>query len=246
MHDAFILGLIQGLTEFLPVSSSGHLLLAEKLGIGAPSVALNLALHLATLAAVVLIYRKQLWALIRHPFSKKSLFYIVACIPTGVIAFLFKRYCYNLLLGSYLPLCFVLSAVIMTLADVLKPAAIRPLSNKSAFLTGVMQGIAVLPGVSRSGSTIAALTLQGVPREEAKEFSFLLSVPIIVAGAISEIPSLAGSFSSAIVPLLFSMVVAFFAGLLSISLTSRAIDKGSFWPFSIYLVAVAIIAFFVL
>lgn len=241
--DSFILGLLQGLTEFLPVSSSGHLLLAEKLGVGTPSVTVNLCLHIATLAAVIAVYYKQLWQLIRHPFSQNSLRYIVACIPTGIIALLFKKYCYDLLLGSYLPLCFIVSAIIMTAADLLKPVKIRPLSNKTALLTGIMQGIAVLPGISRSGSTIAALTLQGVPRKEAKEFSFMLSVPIILAGAISEIPSIVTDTSVAVMPLLFSMAVAFFAGLISVAVMSKSIDKGRFWPFSVYLVGVAVLSF---
>lgn len=244
--DAFILGLIQGLTEFLPVSSSGHLLLAEKIGLGTPSIAVNLALHLATLAAVLITYRRAVWDIIKHPFSKKTALYVLACIPTGIIALLIEQFCKGLLLGSYLPLCFTFSAFILTVADRCKPRTIKTLSYRTAFLTGVMQGIAVLPGISRSGSTIAALTLCGVDKKDAKEFSFMLSIPVIIAGALYELPKFSSNFSFDIWPLILAMVTAFFAGLVSIRLTAKAIDKGSFLPFVIYLVAISAVSFFLL
>lgn len=244
--DAFILGLIQGLTEFLPVSSSGHLILAERLGIGEPSLAVNLLLHLATLAAVLIVFRRPFFELLRHPFSKRTLLYIVACVPTAAIALIFKKYFFGLLVGSMLPFCFMLSAFIMAAADIFKPDKTGVLNNKNAFLTGVMQGFAVLPGISRSGSTIAALTLRGVPRNEAKEFSFMLSVPVITAGALSEITEIKGSFSVAPLSAAVAVITAFLFGLISLRLTSRAIDRGRFWPFSVYLVTISVLSFFIM
>lgn len=244
--SGIILGILQGLTEFLPVSSSGHLLLAEKLGLGAPSIALNLFLHLSTLAAVILMYRRQFYELIRHPFSKKMLMFIVASIPTAAVALILKNYCYGWLTGEYLPASFMFTAFILAVADIKRNDRISILNNKNALLTGIMQGIAVLPGVSRSGSTVAALTLLGVPKKDAKEFSFMLSVPVILGGAASELTGGNIDFSLSPGPLTVAVVIAFLSGLLSIKLTAKAIDRGSFLPFVVYLVLISAASFLLL
>lgn len=240
---AIILGIVQGLTEFLPMSSSGHLILLERAGIAKPDICLNLFLHLATLLAVLIVYRKQCFELIKHPFSKKTMLYAVATIPTVIIAVIFKLFLKGLLIGSYLPMCFMFTAFILGLADIIKNSKISTLNGKNAFLTGIMQGIAVLPGVSRSGSTIATLTLLGVPKKEAKDFTFMLSIPIIIGGTIVEFADNDLTFSLSPIALMLAFLFAFFCGLLSIKSTEKVIEKGKFMPFSLYLVGMSILSF---
>ncbi|MEG2456602.1 MAG: undecaprenyl-diphosphate phosphatase [Clostridia bacterium] len=241
--EAIFLGIVQGLTEFLPISSSGHLLLFESLGVGEPSLVTNIVLHIGTLFSVLVAYRKRLYELLKKPFSKEMMCYVVACVPTGIIALLMKRFCYEALLGSYLPTCFMLSATLLLFADFYKPNKIGVLNTKTALLSGVFQGIAVLPGVSRSGATITALSVSGVERSKAAEFSFILSIPIIILSALSELSGGALSSGVFVLPLAVGAVSAFVSGLLAIKIMLRFITKKRLWPFSAYLIIVSIISF---
>ena len=172
-----ILGIVQGLAEFLPVSSSGHLLLLEKLGVGTPDLFFNVALHAGTLVAVIIAMRKRIVELVKKPFQKTTACLLVACVPTVVIALLFKHFFPSLLNGEFLGFGFVLTATFLFVGENIKIAQNRVLSFKTSILTGVLQGIAVLPGVSRSGATISCLTFLGVEKRDAADFSFLLSIP---------------------------------------------------------------------
>lgn len=241
--DAIILGLIQGLTEFLPISSSGHLILAEKLGIGEASIIMNVLLHLGTLFAVIIVYYRQLFDLIKKPFSKQMKLYIVACIPTAIIAVTFKLFFENLLLGSYLPLSFMITATLLVFADLYKPNKTKGLSTKTALLTGISQGIAVLPGISRSGATISTMLFLNVEKEKALEFSFILSVPIIMLSVIGELFLSKNQPKIDLLPITAGMVSAFISGLFAIKLMLKVIKKRKLWPFSVYLVIISIIAF---
>lgn len=243
--EAIILGLVQGLTEFLPVSSSGHLILLERLGLSQPSITTNVFLHLGTLLSVLTVYGKKLWSLIKNPFSKEVGFYLLACVPTGIIALLMKRYLNGWLLGDMLPACFMLTAVMLVMSDFTKSDRIRTLNNKTALLTGIFQGLAVLPGVSRSGATVSALTYSGVERERAAEFSFILSVPTILLATVLELAE--GGFSQIdFLPLAIGMFVAYVSGYFAIKLMLKVITKNRLWPFSIYLVAISVASFILL
>lgn len=244
---AILLGIIQGLTEFLPVSSSGHLILFEKLGLAEPSLTLNIMLHIGTLFAVIIVYRKQLWQLLRRPFSKASLLYVLACIPTGIIALIMKKYLYGWIMGDMLPFGFLVTAVLLAAVDLCRIDKNTPLNAKNALLTGVMQGIAVLPGISRSGATVSALMLSGVKREEAAEFSFILSVPVIILSAVSELWGESVTFKSVFtLPTICGMLAAFAFGLFSIRFMIKLIKTKQFWPFSVYLAVLAVVCFFIL
>ncbi|MEG1662838.1 MAG: undecaprenyl-diphosphate phosphatase [Clostridia bacterium] len=184
--EALILGLVQGASEFLPISSSGHLLLLEKLGVGEENLFFNILLHIGTLLAVLIVLRKQWLPLLRHPLQKKTLYLFVACVPTIALAIAFKYLCPTLLSGSYLALGFMTTACLIVASE--KLSSTKPQLNniKTSILTGISQGIAVLPGISRSGATIATMRLLGVEKEEATNFSFLLSIPIIIGSALFE------------------------------------------------------------
>ena len=151
--EAVVLGLVQGAGEFLPVSSSGHLLLLEKLGVGEEDLFFNICLHLGTLLSVIIVMRRPLLSLFRKEHRRTLLFLILACLPTVALALLFKYLAPALIDGAYLPLGFAATSFLLILSEKFSPAENRPLSVKTSVLTGFLQGIAVLPGISRSGAT---------------------------------------------------------------------------------------------
>ena len=296
--EAFVLGIIQGLSEFLPISSSGHLLLIEKLGIGQENLFFNVMLHVGTLLAVLIALRKTWIRLIIQPFGdlKKRLtkrktvstkqnkpsgqtisglkaanetyeyqkvfgglaaskidgYLVLACVPTVAFAFAFKLLFPDLLEGKLLGCGFVLTAVLLYAGENFNSTKSALLAPKTSILTGVLQGIAVLPGVSRSGATISALTLQGVEKKAATTFSFLLSIPIILGSALYESLDLfTGKATLSIAPaaVVAGMISAFLPGLVAIKFFLKLIEKHSMTGFVIYTlllgIAVSVYPFFV-
>jgi len=235
--QALILGLVQGASEFLPVSSSGHLLLLEKLGVGQQSLFFNVMVHVGTLLAVLIALRKSWWPILRKPFQKTTGYILVACIPTVVLALVFKFLAPSLIDGAFLGFGFVLTAFLLIVGEMFKPAQTTLLTYKKSMLTGILQGIAVLPGVSRSGATISALTVQGVDRSSAANFSFLLSIPIIIGSAILESTELATSGAGldiGVAPLIAGTAAAFVSGLISITFFIKLLKKHSMIGFAVY------------
>lgn len=296
--EALVLGIIQGLSEFLPISSSGHLLLIEKLGIGQENLFFNVMLHVGTLLAVLIALRKTWIQLIIQPFGdlKKRLtkrktvstkqnkpsgqtisglkaanetyeyqkvfgglaaskidgYLVLACVPTVAFAFAFKLLFPDLLEGKLLGCGFALTAVLLYAGENFNSTKSALLAPKTSILTGVLQGIAVLPGVSRSGATISALTLQGVEKKAATTFSFLLSIPIILGSALYESLDLfTGKATLSIAPaaVVAGMISAFLSGLVAIKFFLKLIEKHSMTGFVIYTlllgIAVSVYPFFV-
>lgn len=247
--EAVVLGLVQGAGEFLPVSSSGHLLLLEKLGVGEEDLFFNICLHLGTLLSVAVCMRKSILSLFRRENRRTLLYIAAACIPTVALALLFKYLAPALIDGAYLPLGFAATSFLLILSEKFSPAENRPLSVKTSVLTGFLQGIAVLPGISRSGATVAALRLSGVPRPAAAEFSFLLSVPVILGSALYEGTELAVSGGLAdvpVLPLIAGVAAAFVAGCAAIKFFLALVRKRSALPFALYTAALAVVSFVVL
>lgn len=248
--EGIILGLVQGLTEFLPVSSSGHLFLLEKLGVGNESLFFNVCMHLGTLLSVLIVMRKKWLPLLRKPIQKTNLCVLVSCLPTVGFALLTKALAPALLEGQFLALGFMITAVFLFCAEKLHFDRKRTLSVKTSILSGVFQGIAVLPGVSRSGATITALTLVGVDKKESADFSFLMSIPVILGSAILEIvPLVSGEFTLAtgdILPLILGTVTAFLSGCFAIKFFLKIVATKSLLPFSIYTFLLSIVSMFLL
>lgn len=250
---ALILGLIQGLTEFLPISSSGHLTLAEGLmGITESNNFFNVVLHLATLLAVIIVFWPDVKALLRHPFSRTGRLLIVATIPTCVLAVCFKLLLSEMFTVTFLGFGFLVSAMLLLVTTVALPrgnarqsagapgqagGADEPnLTFGQAIMVGISQGIAVLPGITRSGATICTGQLMGASREDALRFSFLLSIPVIIASMVYELIG-CGFVAPAIgfVPVLIGSVVAFAAALISIRAMLKLARRGNWLWFSVYL-----------
>lgn len=238
--QSIFLGLLQGLTEFLPVSSSGHLLLAEKLFDIDGGLFFDVMLHVGTLLAVIIALRHSLWQTIRHPLAdKKLLFLVVASAPTFVIALLVKLFVPQNVMGYVLPVGFALTILLIVLSDKLSKPRLR-LENAgwtSVIVTGITQGVAVFPGLSRSGSTISTMKLFGINGSDAAEFSFLLSIPVICASALVE--GWEAMHTAVTTPwycIVIGVVAAFLSGLVSVYMVMRAIKTKSWIWFAVYLV----------
>lgn len=221
------------------MSSSGHLALLEALGVGEESLAYNLLLHLATLLAVCVYYRKRLWALLRHPLCKDNLHLLIATVPSGIIAFLVRSF-FDVG-AAILPFGFVVSSVALFLGARSHKNQYLDMNKSSALVTGIAQGVACFPGISRSGLTITTMLLLDVEPTKAADFSFLLSIPIIVGSGMYElITAPLGALSP--LPVAVGMAVAFVSGLFAIKLSLAAVKKGNLLPFSLYTGAMAAVS----
>ena len=246
---AMLLGLVQGLCEFLPVSSSGHLLLLQKMfGITEGAMFFSVMLHLATLVAVLIVYWKITWRLIRRPINRTVGLLLLALIPTVLVALLFKKvepfktFYDNAEAGAYLGFCFLITSVLLTVSDRLRipRGSRRKLADMrlaDALVVGGMQAVGVMPGVSRSGRTISGALFAGLTRKAAADFSFLLSIPSIVGGAVLEIPDALEQGLPADMHwtcIVAGMIVAGVTGYFAILLALSAIKKKKLWGFAIY------------
>lgn len=243
-----ILGAAQGISEFLPVSSSGHLVLLGRLGIGDGNIATDLILHLATLIAVIAVYYKQIWEVIRHPLGETGRFVIIASLPTAVCAAVIRYFFYEKSL-IFLPTCFLLTSVLLISTKIFAPKEELSLDDNhpviTAFTVGIMQGVACLTGVSRSGATTAALLLRKAPKDRVSEYTFLLSIPIILGSALVEL--IVGE-SAGVMDVKLTVagaLTALICGLLSIKIFSKIVKANKFWIFSIYTFLIAIASFFI-
>ena len=258
---AIIVGVIQGLSEFLPISSSGHIVLTQYLlGIREagsslqPDLAFEVILHVGTLVSVLLFFRKSLWRLVQSLFDKdmvderkKIMFLTLATLPAVFAALLFKDF-FDAVPGKPV----VVSALLYVTGFLLFiPRLVRKggsgVGCKSALIMGIGQAFAILPGISRSGSTIVAGMMSGAKAERAAEFSFLMSIPAITGGFVLTMKDRmeqTGSFAEALKscftgPYLAGAIAAALVGLLAIYLVMGAVKRGKLEYFSYYCFAVA-------
>lgn len=250
LEGAF-LGLIQGLAEFLPVSSSGHLNLLQALfGVEMEHQLLfNLLLHAATLAAVGIVFWKDWVHMLLHPIKDSTLLLLfLASLPALAAKILFdKPLDHAETHNTYLGVCFLLTGVLLFAAQRIaeRPNCGQPnVGVKEALTMGCLQTVGMLPGVSRSGSTIFGGVAAGLNREAAAKFSFLMSAPAIVAGMLSEgVDALQQgvNFGDNLPAVLLGMTVAFASGYLSIRFFMRLISRASLNGFAIYVTALGIL-----
>jgi len=186
--EAFILGIIQGITEFLPISSTGHLLLGRKFfGLNEAGLFLDTMLHLGTLIAVIIVYRNELFYLLKNPKSKLMKLLVIGSIPAVIAALLFSDLLESLSnSGITVGWEFIITGFILFFSDSIKQGAkkVEEITYKDAAFIGSFQAFAILPAISRSGLTIAAGIFRGLDRSTAAYFSFLLSIPVIAGGVL--------------------------------------------------------------
>ena len=245
---AIFLGIIQGLTEFLPVSSSGHLVLFQRIfGVDVDCLFFDIVVHLGTLLAVIVVYHKSIFEIIKHPFCEKAQKLVLATIPTVVIAIMFKDMFKNAFNGEFLFVGFLTTAIIMFVADYSckNNYQYKSLSFGGATIMGVFQGLAIFPGVSRSGSTITSALVQGVRRKESAEFSFLMSIPAICGSLIFEFFDVGkASFNVPFAVLVAGFVFSAVSGYIAIKFMLKVIKKAKFFWFGIYLTLLSIVLIF--
>lgn len=243
-YTAVFLGLVQGLAEFLPISSSGHLLLFESwFGITDGGLLLTLILHLATLLAVVVVYRQRLWQLIRHPWNRETGLLAVATVITCGLVVLLHDVIDNLFTVTALPFMFLLAGVYLLLPTLLgachkqhtnvAPKKMTPWWQAGAM--GLAQGIAVVPGLSRSGLTITTGRLTGLNATEATDFSFLMSIPIILASFVYELFRGGSVQTLGVGSIVLAFVTAFVAGIAAIKFMLALTRKIDLRWFAYYL-----------
>ncbi len=264
LPQVLILALVQGLTEFLPISSSAHLIIVPYfLGWPAAPVSFDVALHLGTLLALVLYFFRDLSKIIKNwvyslsrrknDLSEENLFYsrlfyfiLLGTIPAVVLALLFKQsietaFCSTLASATLL----LVNGVYLALADVFATPRklMRELKGASAFVIGVAQAAALLPGISRSGATISTGILFGLKREEAARFSFLLSIPIVLGAAILEFLTLSWEGMNVLL-FLVGIFTSFIVGILCVHFFLRFIRRSRLIWFALYSWALGLFALY--
>jgi len=245
--EAIILGIVQGLTEFLPVSSSGHLELAKVLfgndAVPQESLTFTVVLHFATALSTIVIFRKDLLQIFKGLFQFKkneefdfSVKIIISMIPAAVLGFMFERELEAFFNGNILLVGFMLfiTGLLLFLADKAKNTD-KNVSYKNAFIIGISQAIAMLPGISRSGATISSSVLLGVDRTKAARFSFLMVVPLIFGKVAKDIMSGAISFSDESFGVMaIGFIASFISGLLACNWMISLVKNSKLYYFSVY------------
>ncbi|MFH1056467.1 MAG: undecaprenyl-diphosphate phosphatase [Candidatus Micrarchaeota archaeon] len=244
--QALFLGVLQGVTEWLPVSSSGHLALAQTyFGLSVP-VSFDVMLHFATLLAVTAYFRNELLELVEKAFRGNvgyPLLLLAALVPTAVIGLALKPFFESMFTQPVLvAIALAITGVFLIVAERFSLSKSKP-GLKSALAVGIAQGISVAPGISRSGSTVGTALLSGWNKEEAVRFSFILAIPAILGATVLEG---AKAFSLAEVDLAVlaaAMLAAFIAGYWSIGLFMRFVRENKLSVFSWYCFALAAVVF---
>ena len=256
-----ILAIVQGLTEFLPVSSSGHLALAEYLlGIESPGVTLEVFLHFGTFMSVLVIFWKDIikiilavfgnfWKVWKYPTVMKEnenfamgIYIIISMIPAGIVGLLFEEQ----FDGLFDNICMVGLALIIT-GTVLfltqwAQNERRPLNWWRTILMGIAQAIAIIPGISRSGSTVSTGMFLGMPREKVAKFSFLMALPLIFGATIMKAKEALATDGFVWSGIIIGTVTAFLFGYFAVKWLLRAITRGRLYMFGFYCLILGFIA----
>lgn len=255
IFEAIILGLIQGLTEFLPVSSSGHLEIAKAIlgdsTVPQESMLMTVVLHGATALSTIVIFRKEILEIITgllqfkwNEQSKFSVKIIVSMVPAAIVGILFDEEI-EALFGGALTLVggmLLITGLLLLLADKAKTTN-KEVTFTSALIIGVSQAIAIMPGISRSGATISTSVLLGIDREKSARFSFLMVVPLILGKMAKDILSGEINFSGDnVAPMAVGFVVAFFTGMVACTWMISLVKKSKLTWFAIYCFVVGAIA----
>ena len=244
MFDSILWGLIQGLTEFLPISSSGHLVLIPALlGREGPDLATSAMLHLGTLVAVLVYYRTDVMQMVRFDRSGRRLLTLIAIgtIPAVVLGLAFKSKIEELTEDPRTVAIFlILTGVVLLATMLLRPGRreVTDLDPKDAGLIGLAQALALIPGVSRSGMTISAGLARGMHPVEAARFAFLLGIPAIAGAGLLSMADLVSEGTGITASIIVGTIVAGIAGYFAIALLIRILTQVGLAPFGVYCVLV--------
>ena len=264
--EAIVLGVLQGITEFIPVSSSGHLVLMQHfLGIKESQVFFDVMLHFGTLGAVIIVYYQLIGSLVRTGFStlfqadfyrhsrltisntpdlRLIWFLLLGSIPTGLIALLFKD-SLEAIFGKPMVVAgmLIITGLILQLSRLgqRRGEAETPLQAWHTLLVGIVQGLAIIPGISRSGSTISISLLLGLSPQVAAQYSFLLSIPAILGAVVLKLKDV-GEITIAPVVIVAGTLTSFVVGYIALRFLLAMLNRGKFSVFSYYCFALGMVA----
>jgi undecaprenyl-diphosphatase len=256
--QAIIVGIVQGLTEFLPVSSSAHLIFVQELlGINQPGIAFDVLLHLGTLIAVAGYFFKDIVEMIKAFFSslldifrgefrekfkkdhykKLAWMVIIGTIPAGIIGLLLKSEIETIFQSITIPAFFLLITGVLLYVSQRLNVGNRDIKNsgiKDSIIVGIGQAFAIIPGLSRSGTTIGFGLLIGLDKEFAAKFSFLLAIPAIIGATITQLDGITSGFGSNLLPYFLGFLASLISGYLAISILLKLIREKSLDIFAFY------------
>ncbi|HOJ49942.1 MAG TPA: undecaprenyl-diphosphate phosphatase [Spirochaetota bacterium] len=246
------LAIIQGITEFLPISSSGHtIIFGEILGLSTDFLILNIILHAGSLLAIILFFFKDIINLIRYfSYKKNPLIYhiIIATIPTAIMGLIVKKY-YKIMENTiFVSIMLIITGLILISTKFLAKNKEKNINFLSSLIIGIVQGLATIPGISRSGSTISVALILGLKREESFKFSFLIVIPAIIGAILIEIFEYINKLKNSqyitlnldIYTYIIGFIVSFIVSILSLSLLKIVIKKEKIHLFAYYCFLVSV------
>ncbi|MCL2832601.1 MAG: undecaprenyl-diphosphate phosphatase [Treponema sp.] len=247
--EALILGVVQGITEFLPVSSSGHLVLLQKIfGIGEPALLFDILVHTATLIAVCVVLWKDIWDILKKIIQPLTLYIIIATIPAVIAALVFRKQINGVFSStSLLGFFFLVTSALLVCSELFsRKAAKTAADNKTAvtekkmkwldaLIIGIFQAVAIVPGISRSGATLSAGLFRGLKRDFAVRFAFLLSIPAILGALVLQVKDI-GKITESIgaLPLAVGFIAAAVTGFFSVKIMLKIVRERSLFGFAVY------------
>ena len=257
--DAIILGVIQGLTEFLPVSSSGHLEIARELldtnQLPSDNLLMTSVLHFATALSTILVFKKDIFNLIKGLFDKENktsksyvLKILIAIVPAGLVGFLLSDEIEYLFSGNMIlvGMMLIITGTLLFLTKILKTKNLK-ISKAHALIIGLSQAFAVIPGISRSGATICTSLFLGNNKSEAAKFSFLIVIPVIFGAILKDV--LSGNIFDneiKISILIIGFISSFLTGILACKLMLKIVANNNLIYFSFYCFVLGIISIFII
>lgn len=267
--EAAILGLVQGLTEFLPVSSSGHLVLGKYLlGLEIAeeeNLLFDIFVHFGTVLSILTIYWRDVYKIIResllaavHPSSfitdykdkepvRLGVYILITLIPTGIVYFIFEKQLEAAFSNPRLVSAMLIVTGLLLILTVLRKKPDGPLTPLKSFIVGIAQSCAMIPGISRSGSTICTALYQNVAPEKAADFSFLMLLPVVIgATLIKSLEIIDTGIVMGWLPIAIGTVVAYVSGILAIKIVLDAVRRGKLQYFAIYVIAIGIIGLIII
>ncbi|MGC9512872.1 MAG: undecaprenyl-diphosphate phosphatase [Fidelibacterota bacterium] len=258
--EVMIIAIVQGLTEFLPVSSSGHMVLTEALfGLKVPGITLEIALHFGTFMSVLLVFRKEIihilisfftkiWKIRQIPLNyredewfRMAVLVLLSMIPAILVALFLRDFIEGLFESTRsVGIALIFTGLLLFITQ-WAPRVRKPLKGWNVLFMGIFQALAMIPGISRSGSTISAGLLAGVDREKIAKFSFIMALPLIIGATILEIPEIKGGSQISLFNISLGMLVAFLTGIVALKWLIKILMRGRLSSFSYYCVLLGFI-----
>ena len=245
--EIVFLGIIQGLTEFLPVSSSGHLVLGQYLlGIKSPGNTLEILFHLGTLGSVIFVFFNEIKNILltidKKPTQKLLVFISIATLPAIVVGFLFRHEVNRLFENiNSVGYAFCITGLILVFSSLSKNKKVE-FSFSSSIIIGLSQALAIIPGISRSGFTITASLFMGISPEKSAKFSFLLSIPIIFGAGLLGIIDIKNGDTFTLPTIFVAILSSFLVGVVALKILLMLLEEGKFYFFGIYCICIGIIS----